>query len=120
MKTRKNLIVFFCLLILITSACMSREKANEVMIANQEKAVDIIEAIENYERDHGQLPEKLDVLVPAYLPEIPETMRGQSFDYVLHNIDGYYLCFDVTRRENLGCCYYYRIERWDCSYGDGN
>ena len=32
MKTRKNLIVFFCLLILITSACMSREKANEVMM----------------------------------------------------------------------------------------
>ena len=120
MNAKKTLIAFFCFFSLFVPACeLSRDEKNDIMKANQKQASGIIEAIAIYEQDYGQLPERLDVLVPKYLSEIPKTTMGQDFDYSLNDLDGYYLCFYSARTENWGCCYYHRLERWDCSYGYG-
>ena len=83
--------------------------------ANQERSEPIIQAIKSYEQDHGQFPEELGVLVPTYLTAIPRTTTGDEFRYRLHKVDGYYLCFYLSR--SSGCCYYQRLDVWDCTSG---
>jgi hypothetical protein len=107
--------IFCYLLILITSACTI--PVNEIR-ANQERAGKIIKAINSYEQDQGQFPAQLDFLVPTYLSQVPKTITGHDFIYQLDNLDGYYLSFYVKSQQNLGCSYIYRLENWDCSFGD--
>jgi hypothetical protein len=113
MRAKKELLRATCFLVLVTSACMSTADINTT---NQERAGPIIQAISSYEQDHRQLPEQLSVLVPTYLPELPLTTAEQDFTYILHHLDGYYLCFSF-RHSNAGCCYYHRLELWDCTRG---
>jgi hypothetical protein len=40
----------------------------------QERCVPVVRAIKEFERDNGRLPEKIDEVVPRYLPEVD---RGQ-------------------------------------------
>jgi len=88
-----------------------------VINRNIERGNVIVGAINHYQEDHGSLPEQLDILVPDYLPEIPRTITGGSYEFILSSIDIYMLCFDVPGA-NPGCCYLRRHEAWDCSYGD--
>ena len=99
---------------------MSREAEAEAKEANRERGVEIVEALDRYKQDNGRFPEELGVLVPTYLVEVPETTRGESFDYEPDELEGYYLCFYLNRRKTIGCCYNDRLEFWDCfrNYGD--
>lgn len=115
MSTRNIVIIFCYLFILITSACTT---PSDEIRANQERASEIIKAINSYEQDYGQFPEQLDVLVPKYLSQLPKTIMGEMFTYSPDHLDGYYLIFDVVSKQNLGCRYIYRLQGWDCSYGD--
>ncbi len=80
----------------------------------QHRAEQIILAVDQYAQDHGQLPNQLDLLVPASLQEIPKTAKDQSFDYRLSVVDGYDLCYPYRNRGN--CCYIPRLKAWDCMH----
>ena len=112
-------------IMMVTLACtwttsyveaQNRGSAAEIN-ANQELAEPILLAIERYEEEHGYLPEGLSSLLPTYLSAIPKTVKGQDFRYELHDIDRYYLCFDVLTKPSVGCCYYGSLDFWDCSMG---
>lgn len=115
MSIRHKLTIFCYLLVLTTSACTT---PSDEIRANQERASEIIKAINSYEQEHGQFPVQLDVLVPTYLSQMPKTITDHDFIYSRHNLDGYYLSFYVKSKQNLGCSYIYRLENWDCSFGD--
>jgi len=90
------------------------------MNANEEQASDLIQAISNYEQDHGHFPAQLDAVVPTYLAGIPQTVEGQDFAYKLDDRNGYSLCFHIPRKKGWGCCYIPCFEFWDCAYDDGD
>ena len=47
-------------------------------------AADAAIAIERYRRKHGKLPEKLDELVPEFLPQVPvDPFDGQPLRYLI-------------------------------------
>ena len=115
MWVKRNLLLLNCFIILAITACLSPDE--EIRI-NQERGNKIIEVLEDYNRDHGQFPKNLELLVPDYLSEIPKTITDKEFIYGLGGLDGYYFGFDVTSRPTLGCGYSYRWKKWECSYGD--
>jgi hypothetical protein len=46
-------------------------------------------AIQAYEKKHGALPERLDQLVPDYLPRVPEDpFDGKPFRYLRNGVPG--------------------------------
>ncbi len=122
--TSKILLLVPCwVIMMVTLACtwttsyieaQNRRAAAEID-ANEELADPILSAIEKYEEDHGHPPGGLSSILPTYLGAIPKTVTGQDFRYELHDIDRYYLCFDVLSKPSVGCCYYGRLESWDCS-----
>jgi hypothetical protein len=123
MSTRARLLGSCGFVILAVSACTiadiehRNERAALEIGANKEQANEIIQAIDSYKQDHDGFPESLDVLVPTYLSEIARTITGQDFVYEVHDLQGYYLCFDPTSKSNVRCCYHRRLEIWDCSMG---
>lgn len=104
---------WFC--ILLSLSCTS--SADEIK-ASQERGSGIVQAIERYELDHGHLPEQLAALTPEYLAIVPKSADDKDFIYKPDRLDGYYLCFDVSSKRNLGCCYNDRLRFWDCGFGD--
>lgn len=56
-----------------------REKGFEKMA---ERSRPLVQAIGQYEKDHGQYPPDLMALVPDYLPEVPGTGLGAYPDYL--------------------------------------
>ena len=115
MSMRNALLACCCLLILVAVACTSTA---EEIATNRERGSAIVQAITKYVQDRGQLPEKLEVLVPSYLSKIPKTTRESDFAYRMDDLQGYYLCFDVPTKRNLGCCYNHGLDFWDCGFGD--
>lgn len=103
-----------CIAALGLVACVNSDvESYEEGQITQERAEQIILAVDKYAQDHDQPPHQLDVLVPAYLKEIPKTAKGQSFDYRLCVVDGYDLCYHYRNRAI--CCYIPRLESWDCT-----
>jgi hypothetical protein len=107
-----KLILLGCLLVLSLSSCLSKD--DEIKV-NQERGNKIVQAINDYQREQGQFPKQLDLLVPNYLSEIPKTISGYDFEYGLDDLDGYYLGFDIQRGN--GCGYAPRFQVWDCTGG---
>ena len=65
---------------------------NVAMIDTADAAI----AVEGYRRKHGALPERLEQLVPEFLPEVPtDPFSGQPLQYVVG--DGEYLVYSVGR-----------------------
>ena len=49
---------------------------------SKKRGTEIIQALSDYKKAYGGLPQSLDSLVPAYLPEIPRTsMRLAGTEY---------------------------------------
>ncbi len=115
MLSKCNLLFLSCFILLTIAACLSPDE--EIRI-NQERGNKIVKVLEDYNRDYGQFPENLELLVPAYLSEIPRTVTNNEFIYGVGGLDGYYFGFDVTTRPTLGCGYSYRREKWECSFAD--
>jgi len=73
----------------------------------------IIEAISDYKNDHGELPDDLKDLVPAYLRQIPRTsmrIRGTDFFYS-RNDNAFRLGFAVPYAM-IGMVYDSRVNEW--------
>ena len=99
------------------AACKSEQ---ELIQINQDRAHTIIVALDNYESDHGTLPDSLDALVPTYLSRLPNTTRNEPFFYSASAVDGYIVSFTVWRknRRGYGCGYAHDSADWECGYGD--
>lgn len=46
-----------------------------------ERMMPLVAAIETYHRDHGSYPERLEVLVPKYIDQLPSTGMGNYTNY---------------------------------------
>ena len=91
------------------------------MLNNQNRASEIIEAIEAYHADHKQYPESLHELTTYnYISEIPRTEAGATFEYKVYPlgdpVDKYILLFYTGT--NSSCAFAPYIDRWDCGYFD--
>lgn len=106
------------MLILCVTACGIDSKANEEIKNNEGRAVEIINALARFEQEHSRFPDHLGLLVPTYLAQIPTTVSGQNFTYVLDTLEGYYLIFYLESDATLACGYNQRLKGWDCSRGD--
>ena len=123
MGNKRALILLCCIVALSTARCHvldregTRERWREEVLANQEKADEIIRALTEYEQQMGRLPRDLEDLVPTYLSAIPETVAGDNYEYDPRQIPGYVLCFDVATYPHRGCCFHEYMCIWDCSGG---
>lgn len=72
----------------------------------------IIEALESYEAEHNAYPEKLDALVPGYLPEDSIKPEDFLFDYQITDTS-YKLVFRYTG-PGMNICTYTPETGWDC------
>ncbi len=117
MSPKITAIAWCCLGMLALSACKASLTEGDEISGNMERARPIIQALERYEQDHGGFPQRLDLLVPAYLSDIPHTITHQNFTYRPSQYEGYYLVFDVVSTQHLGCRYIQRLKDWDCSLG---
>jgi hypothetical protein len=80
-----------------------------------ERSEKIIDALDDYYHTEGHYPERLNELIPLYLEEIPETITGQEYEYILTEEFDYILMFNVSRRGEVWFCGYLRdMELWDC------
>lgn len=66
---------------------MSRESRMEGMAEFASRSQTLIAAIKEFEQDQGQPPTALTNLVPAYLPEVPETGMPAYPEYVYYSGD---------------------------------
>ena len=111
-----RLLIRGALFLLILSGCQSYAERKQIDAErsqqNEERAKLTILALDQFFLNHGQFPEKLEELVPVYLPEMPTTYYGKSFEYYVSKEDGYGLCYKL---DTIGCCYTYSISFWDCS-----
>jgi len=120
MKT-KNRYFVFTILILTTLACNFTgiiptdeppgvgEKADKGYAFSEP----IIKALDQYKTDHGTYPEKLDELVPGYLPTKPSVTEELEYSYSGHG-DTYSFSFHY-RGPGLNTCTYKPGEDWKCS-----
>ena len=83
----------------------------------QERANELIKALEQYKADTGRYPSELGVLIPTYLSAIPQPARGAQYEYVLlSNEDEFTISFDVGISMDGDYCEYISKTRiWQCS-----
>jgi len=80
--------------LLLTAVTAFFEAEAEATAKNRIAAAAI--AVERYRRPHGRLPEKLEDLVPDFLPEVPEDpFDGKQLRYVVRN--GELLIYSIGR-----------------------
>ncbi|MBV6394300.1 MAG: hypothetical protein KPEEDBHJ_03554 [Anaerolineales bacterium] len=74
----------------------------------------VIAALEAYKADHGSYPEKLDQLVPDYLPSVPVKTDELDFSY---SSDGatYSFSFHYIGPGMNTCAYSSEGKEWNCS-----
>ena len=123
-------IIAFVLFSIIVSGCTRAfRNADADEITDKQTAEKIIEAINHFRADSGSFPESLNLLVPDYLDSIPNTTRGEEFQYrTFHDSnrgDDYELCFfdETSSYTSYGCCYMWWFDNppnysgWDCTEG---
>ena len=122
MSTKSKLILTCCFIIFIVSACQSKEemvqKRVEFIRINEERGSKIVQALNEYEQDHGTVPEQLEELVPTYLPEVPRTSNEEDFIYKMVKVSKsirFSLYFRVEG--TLSCGYNDPFKMWECSPG---
>ncbi len=120
MLIKNTLLLWCCVIAAFLSSCVNADASEENRI-NQLRAAVVIAAIEKYSQDHLQLPDRLDVLTPMYISDLPKTTRGAEFIYRLDSLEGYYLCFgegSKSSAKDFGCCFNRRFNSWECTPGD--
>lgn len=83
----------------------------------QQKANDLIIAIEQYKNDTGNYPSDLTLLVPKYLLAIPKPAWNAQYEYKLQsNGNEFIIYFDVGLSFDGDYCEYSsRTRSWYCS-----
>ena len=83
----------------------------------QERANELIKALEQYKADTGSYPSELEVLIPNYLSAIPQPARRAQYEYeLLSNGDEFTISFDVGISMDGDYCEYISKTRiWQCS-----
>ena len=125
-NTNKALIVLatFVLSTCLCLGCIFTVSPQLIMVLDQptvqegqERAKELIKALEQYKADTGKYPTKLDALVPSYLTAIPQPARGAQYEYeLLSNGDEFTLSFDVGISLDGDYCEYISKTRiWQCS-----
>jgi hypothetical protein len=72
----------------------------------------IIEALERYKANHNSYPEKLDTLVPDYLPDLSVEPEDFQFTYQIED-QSYKLRFNYVG-PGMNICTYKPETGWDC------
>ena len=73
----------------------------------------VIAALEQYRDDHGAYPEKLEELVPDYLPSAPSKTDELDFSFSSTG-ESYRFSFHYLG-PGMNTCTYTPVEKWDCS-----
>lgn len=120
MKTHICRLTAILVAMAFVTSCQNKEQATTAMLANQDQALQVIQAIQQYENVNHCFPTSLEGLTPDYLSALPTTINDQPFEYLLDDIEGYKLCFYVNGSESRGCCYLYRLDGWDCFFDFGD
>ncbi len=83
----------------------------------QDQAIDLLIALEQYKTDTGKYPSNLELLVPAYLPHIPQPAPRWRYEYKLQaGNEEFFISFDVGRNMDGDYCEYdSKIRLWMCS-----
>lgn len=83
----------------------------------QERAVGLIMALEQYETDTGSYPPNLELLTPAYLPNIPQPALGWQYQYEAQTGgEEFILSFMIGRSLDGDYCEYTSVTKhWRCS-----
>ena len=83
----------------------------------QEKAVSLLMALEQYKTDTGQYPSSLELLIPTYLPTIPQPASGWQYQYQsLESGEEFILSFAIGKSMDGDYCEYTSITKhWQCS-----
>lgn len=83
----------------------------------QQKANELIMALEQYKNDTGSYPSELGSLVPDYLSAIPQPTWSAHYSYELQpNEDEFIISFDVgISFDGDYCEYNSRTKNWHCS-----
>lgn len=68
----------------------------------EQKALPILIAIEKYETENEEFPSSLDILIPDYLPKIPEASWRHDFCYDLREDGGSFTLAFVPQNEAIG------------------
>ena len=83
----------------------------------QERAVELIMALEEYNTDTGRYPSSLEFLPPAYLPNIPRPAPGWRYQYESQaGGEEFILSFMLGRSLDGDYCEYTSVTKhWQCS-----
>ena len=112
---------------IVTSLCLGclftlpvqayRSLGNPTAEEGQQKANELIKALESYKTDIGNYPPSLDLLVPKYLPAIPRPSWVVRYDYeLLAGEDEFIIIFDVgISFDGDFCEYSSKTQTWSCS-----
>ena len=83
----------------------------------QENATGLIMALEQYKTEVGSYPSSLELLVPTYLPDIPQPAQGWQYQYQsLESGKEFMLSFTIGKSLDGDYCEYTSITKhWQCS-----
>ncbi len=83
----------------------------------QERAVELIAALEEYKTDMGEFPSSLELIMPGYLPNVPQPAPGWQYQHeVQANGEELRLSFMLGRSLDGDHCEYTSITKhWQCS-----
>jgi hypothetical protein len=120
MKSKQylNSIIIFVALTTLFSGCKQTEiDRTEEIKDGEAKGQIVIDAIELYRTENHTLPEKIEDLIPDYLPQVPKTITGNKIEYKSDGI--YYIVeFGLRKRGDAEstCVFDERLSFWDCSF----
>ena len=125
-KTNKTVLFFATILfstcvclgcLLVVSAPLYKVLDQPIAAEGQQKADELIKALEQYKNDTGGYPSELDVLVPTYVAAIPKPTWNTQYGYeVQANGAEFIIFFDVGISVDGDYCEYSsQSQSWYCS-----
>lgn len=83
----------------------------------QERVVSLLAELEQYKTDRGFYPNDLELLVPGYLPNIPQPAPGWQYQYETQSgSEEFILSFMIGKSMDGDYCEYTSVTKhWQCS-----